>query len=42
MFFTELKPAANNKRIFNAEYKQQRRIEFEPPKHKRDIAQCAN
>jgi hypothetical protein len=42
MCFVELKPAPNNKDIFNAEYIQQCKIKFEPPKHKRDIAQCAN
>jgi hypothetical protein len=30
------------KDIFNVEYIQQCKIKFEPPKHKRDIAQCAN
>jgi hypothetical protein len=34
MFFVELKPAANYKDIFS--------VKFEVPKHKRDIAQCAN
>jgi hypothetical protein len=42
MFFVDLKPAPNNKDIFNAEFLQQCKIKFEPPKHKRDIAQCAN
>jgi hypothetical protein len=41
-FFVELKPAPNNKDIFNVEYAQQRKIKIELPKHKRDIAQCAN
>jgi hypothetical protein len=41
MFFAELKPAPNNKDIFNVEYIQQCKIKFELPKHKRDIAQCA-
>jgi hypothetical protein len=41
MFFVELKPAPNNKDIFNVEHIQQCKIKFEPPKHKRDIAQCA-
>jgi hypothetical protein len=40
--FVELKPATNNKDIFNVEYIQQCKIRFELPKHKRDIAQCAN
>jgi hypothetical protein len=40
-FFVETKPARNND-IFNAEYIQQCKIKFEPPEHKRDIAQCAN
>jgi hypothetical protein len=34
MFFVELKPAQNNKDIFSAEYIQQCKIKFEPPKHK--------
>jgi hypothetical protein len=42
MFFVELKPAPNNKDIFLVEYLQQCKIKFEPPKHKRDIAQSAN
>jgi hypothetical protein len=41
-FFAELKPAPNNKDIFNVEYIQQCKLQFEPPKHKMDIAQCAN
>jgi hypothetical protein len=40
--FVELKPASNNKDIFNAEYAQQCKIKFEQPKHKRDTAPCAN
>jgi hypothetical protein len=42
MFFVELKPAPNNKDTFNVEYIQQCKIKFKPPKHKKDIAQCAN
>jgi hypothetical protein len=44
MFFVELKPAPNNKDIFLMEYLQQCKIEFEPPKHKREIThvQTAN
>jgi hypothetical protein len=42
MFLLELKPALNNKDIFNVEYIQQCKIKFKPPKHKTDIAQCAN
>jgi hypothetical protein len=42
MFFVQLKPAPNNKDIINAEYIQQCKVKFEPPKHKRDIVQCAN
>jgi hypothetical protein len=42
MFFVQLKPAPNNKDIFNVEYIQQCKIKFQPPKHNRDIAQCAN
>jgi hypothetical protein len=42
MFIVELKPAQNNKDIFNVEYIQQCKIKFELPRHKRDIAQCAN
>jgi hypothetical protein len=41
-FSVELKPAPNNKDIFNVENIQQCKIKFEVPKHKRDIAQCAN
>jgi hypothetical protein len=37
MFFVELKPAANNKDIFNVEYMQQCKIKLEPPKHKREV-----
>jgi hypothetical protein len=42
MSFVEMKPVPNNKDIFNAEYIQQCKIKFEPPRHKKDIAQCAN
>jgi hypothetical protein len=42
MFFVELKPASNNKDIFNVEYIQQCKIKFEPSRYKKDIAQCAN
>jgi hypothetical protein len=42
MFFVDLKPAPNNKDIFNVEFIQQCKIKFEPPKHKKDIAQYAN
>jgi hypothetical protein len=42
MFFAELKPARNNKGIFNVEYMQQCKIKFELPKYKRDIAQYEN
>jgi hypothetical protein len=42
MFFVELKPAPNNKDIFNVEYIQQRKIKFEQPIHKTDIFQCTN
>jgi hypothetical protein len=42
MCFAELKSAHNNKGIFSVEYIQQWKIKFEPPKHNRDIAQCAN
>jgi hypothetical protein len=40
--FMDLKPATNNKDIFNVEYLQQCKVKFEPPKQKRNIAQCAN
>jgi hypothetical protein len=40
MFFVELKPATNNKDIYDV-YLQQYKIKFKTPKHKRDIAQCA-
>jgi hypothetical protein len=42
MFFVELKPALNNKDIFNVEYIQQCKIKFKLPEQKWDIAQCAN
>jgi hypothetical protein len=42
MFFVDLKPAPNNKDIFNVEFLQQCKIKFEPPKHKRENAQCSN
>jgi hypothetical protein len=42
MFYVELKPASNNIDIFLVEYLQQCEIKFEPPKHKREIDQCAN
>jgi hypothetical protein len=42
MFYVELKPAPNNKDIFLVEYLQQCKIKFEPPKYKREIAQCSN
>jgi hypothetical protein len=41
MFFVELRPAPNNKKIFKVEYLQQCKITVEPPKNKRDITQCA-
>jgi hypothetical protein len=41
MFFVDLKPATNNKDIFNVEYLQQCKVKFEPPKQKINIAQCA-
>jgi hypothetical protein len=42
VFFVQVKHALNNKDISIVEYIQQCKIKFEPPKHKRDIAQCAN
>jgi hypothetical protein len=39
MSFVELKPAPNNKNMYEVEYLQQYKMKFEPPKHKRDIAQ---
>jgi hypothetical protein len=42
VFLVELKLALNNKNVFSIEYMQQCKIKFEPPKHERDIAQCAN
>jgi hypothetical protein len=42
MFFIDLQPAPNNKAIFQMEFLQHRKIRFEPPKHSRDIPQCAN
>jgi hypothetical protein len=41
MFLVKLKPALDNKQIFNAENLRQRKIKFEPNKHERDPAQCA-
>jgi hypothetical protein len=37
MFFAELKPAPNNKDIFNVEYTEQCKIKFEQPKHEKDM-----
>jgi hypothetical protein len=37
MSFVELKPAPNNKDIFNVEYIQQCKIKFEAPRPKKDI-----
>jgi hypothetical protein len=34
MFFVDLKPAPNNKDIFNFEFLQQYKITFEPSRHK--------
>jgi hypothetical protein len=34
MFFVDLKPAPNNKDIFDVEFLQQCKITFEPPVHK--------
>jgi hypothetical protein len=42
MFFVDLKPAPNNKDIFQVEYLQQCKIKFETPNYKRDIPQCTN
>lgn len=42
MFFIDLLPAPNNKAIFQVEFLQRCKISFEPPKHSRDIPQCAN
>jgi hypothetical protein len=42
MVFVQLKPPPNNKDIFNVEYIRQCKIKFKQPKHKRDIAHCAN
>jgi hypothetical protein len=42
MFYVDLKPAPNNKYIFDVEFLQQCKIKFEPPRHKREIAQCSN
>jgi hypothetical protein len=41
-FFVELEPALNKKDMFYVEYIQQCKIKVEPPRHKRDIAHCAN
>jgi hypothetical protein len=42
MFFLDLKPAFNDKDIFDVEFLQECKIKFEPPKQKREIAQCSN
>jgi hypothetical protein len=42
MFFVDLKPAPNNKTIFDVEILNQCKIKFEPPRNKREIAQCIN
>jgi hypothetical protein len=42
MFFVDLKPAPNNKDILKVEFLQQCKIKFEPPRHKRETAQCTN
>jgi hypothetical protein len=42
MFFVDLKPAPNNKDIFDVEFLQQCKIKFEPPELKPEIAQCSN
>jgi hypothetical protein len=39
MFFVELKPAQNNKDIYNVEFLYHCKVKFEPPKHRRDIPQ---
>jgi hypothetical protein len=41
MHFVDLKPAPNNKYIYEVEYLQQCKIKFEQPKHTRDIGQSA-
>jgi hypothetical protein len=41
MFFVQLRPARNNKDIFDIEYLQQCKIKFEPPRQIRKIVQCA-
>jgi hypothetical protein len=40
--FVDLKPAPNNKDMFDVEFLQQCKIKFEPLKHKQEIAQCYN
>jgi hypothetical protein len=42
MFFVDLKPALTNKTIFEVECLNHYKIKFEPPRHKREIAQCLN
>lgn len=42
MFFVDLKPAPNNKEIFQIEYLQQCKIKFEAPNPTRNIPQCTN
>lgn len=40
MFFIDLKIAANNKDVYKIEFLLNTRVNFEPPKKKRDIPQC--
>jgi hypothetical protein len=40
--FVELKPGLNNKDIFSVEYIHQWKIKLRPPKHERDVVECAN
>ena len=42
MFMIELLPNSNNKHIYNIEYLMHCRVNFEPPRPKRVIPQCAN
>lgn len=40
MFFVDLEPQSNNKKIYDVEYLLHAKIRFEPPRKKREIVQC--
>lgn len=41
MFFVDLKPANNNKQVYDLQYLLHHKIRIEPPHQKRDIPQCS-